>query len=71
MTRERRRFSAAMMRSVEVGIQRRIDGHRDLVLAHDDDVDEVDVAVVAAADDPSSSAIFKIELVTRRRSKFM
>lgn len=59
------------MRSVEVGIQRRIDGHRDLVLAHDDDVDEVDVAVVAAADDPSSSAIFKIELVTRRRSKFM
>ena len=43
------------MWSTEVGIQRRIEGHKDLVFAHEDDGD--DVVVGTEAEDPSSSAI--------------
>ena len=50
-TIERRRFSEAMMWSVEVGIQRRTEGHNDLF----DDL--VTVVVAAAADELICSAI--------------
>ena len=52
---------------MEVGIQRRIEGQKDLVFARDDDV-----AVEAEAEDPSSSAMVDtIELDTRERNRFM
>jgi len=52
---------------VEVGIQRRIEGHVDLVFARDDDV-----AVETEAEDPCSSPMLDtIELETRERNGFI
>ncbi|KAL6995774.1 hypothetical protein U1Q18_005910 [Sarracenia purpurea var. burkii] len=66
LTKERRRFSAATMRSVEVGIQRRTEGHRDLV---DDFVTAV--VVVAAADELSSSAIVDDNKFDNLRGRYL
>jgi hypothetical protein len=53
-----------------VGIQRRIEGHKDLVFAHDDDDD--DVVVGTEAEDPSSPAILDTtEVDTRERKRFI
>ena len=50
---------------MEVGIQRRIEGQKDLVFARDDDV-------AVEAEDPSSSAMVDtIELDTRERNWFI
>jgi hypothetical protein len=60
LTRERRRFSEAMMRSVEVGIQRRTVGHNDL--------DFADVTV-AAADDPISAFLISSVILFDHRMR--
>ena len=54
-----------MTLSVEVGIQRRIEGQKDLVFSRDDDI-------AVEAEDPSSSAMVDtIELDKRERNRFM
>ena len=61
---DRRRFSEAMMWSVEVGIQRRTEGHKDLV----DDLLLAVVAVAPAAEEEelTSSAIDADESYTTK-----
>lgn len=65
LTMERSRFSAAMMRSVEVGIQRSADGH---ALPHLDPAAGAAVAVASAAaaavDIPSAAILVVVVTVT-------